>query len=98
MVKVLPSREDIEGILKRIKEPETGFSLWELGIVKAIDYIEDEKKLLIYVDFESRLPSCPACVGIAWNLQKGIAKRLFEEFSRYKGVKEIELRDAKALF
>lgn len=96
--KFLPSREDIESILRTVKEPETGLSLWDLGLVKAIDYIEAEKKLLIYVDFRSRLPSCPACVGIAWNLQRSVLENLFDEFYKYEGIKEIELRDVEVLY
>lgn len=89
----LPDRAAIEEILKETKEPETGLSIKELGLVKRIDYIEKEAKLIITVDFRRRNPSCLGCLPIAWHLQKSITDQLAERFLRYRSIKAVEFRD-----
>ncbi|BAT71482.1 conserved hypothetical protein [Thermosulfidibacter takaii ABI70S6] len=93
-MKNLPDEKDIIEILKSVKDPETSFSVYELGIVKHIDYIPEERKLLIHVDFKKRLPSCAACVTIAWVVQKGILDALAKEFMKYPGIEVVETREA----
>ncbi len=89
----VPDRAEIERILEEIKEPETGVSIKEMGIVKAVDYVPNSKRLVIYVDFKSRMPSCVACVPIAWKIQESIIRRLIEAFKRYEDVKEVVIKE-----
>lgn len=76
----MPSKEDIVAILKRVKDPEAEKSLFELALVHSIDLREDGT-LVINIDFKRRTPFCPACVPIAWLVQKGITDALAEEFA-----------------
>ncbi|MFB0521098.1 MAG: hypothetical protein ACETWD_06665 [Desulfatiglandales bacterium] len=90
---MVPEKEDIIRILGNIRDIETEMSVLDLGLIKSIDYIEGEQKLLINVDFRRRTPSCPACAPIAWLEQRKIMDELVEEFLRYEGIKKVEFVD-----
>ncbi len=90
----LPDREQIETILREVKDPETGLSVYELALVKGIDYFERDGRLVITVDFRRRNPSCIGCLPIAWHLQKAITDELAERFLKFDGVKSVEFREA----
>jgi metal-sulfur cluster biosynthetic enzyme len=90
---VLPEKEDIIRILNNIKDIETEMSVLDLGLIKSIDYIESEQKLLINVDFRKRTPSCRFCMPIAWLEQRKIMDELVEEFLLYEGITKVEFVD-----
>ena len=89
----IPKRSDIERILSEVKDPETGVSVKELGLIKAIDYFPEEKRLLIRVDFKRRTPSCPACASIAWLVQRKILDELYKEFIKFEGIEKVEFKE-----
>ncbi len=89
----LPTREEIITILQRLKDPETEESLFDLALVRHIDYREQDGTLVINIDFKGRMPSCPGCVPIAWLVQKGITDALVVEFLRYPAIKRVEFID-----
>ena len=41
-------RQKIDNILDRVKEPETGLSIAQLGLVERIRYNQDKKKLTVF--------------------------------------------------
>ena len=86
----LPSKDEIKDILEKVKDPETQKSVFELGLVKNVDYVEDEKKLIVRVDFLRRNPSCVGCLPIAWMVQKKITDDLYAQFSKYKYIDVVE--------
>ena len=86
------AKENIIEILKKIKDPESEQSLYDLQIVKHIDYKEEEKKLIITLDFNSRMPNCIGCKPIAWMLQKKIVEHLENEFFEFEEVKQIDFK------
>jgi len=90
---ILPDRKAIEAILKEVKDPETGLSVFELGLVKAVDYMEEQKRLIVTVDFRRRTPSCPGCLPIAWHLQGTIMDELSHLFMTYEGIESVEFRE-----
>jgi len=90
---MLPEKEDIIRILSNVKDVETEMSLSDLGLIKSIDYIEGEQKVLINVDFRKRTPSCLFCASIAWLEQKKIMDELIEEFLHYEGISKVEFVD-----
>ncbi len=57
--------EKIASILERVKDPESGLSVEEVGVVKRVRYNEEKKEMYIFTDFVSHLPGCLTCVGIA---------------------------------
>ncbi len=93
MVKDLPDKREITEILKNIKDPESGISIYELNLIKAIDYVEKERKLIIHIDFKRRTPSCPACASIAWLIQKRITDELTKSFLKYQKIETVEFRE-----
>ncbi len=86
----LPSKDEIKDILEKVKDPETQKSVFELGLVKNVDYVEDEKKLIVRVDFLRRNPSCVGCLPIAWMVQKKITDDLYAQFSKYNDIDVVE--------
>lgn len=93
MAKHLPDRADIEKILKEVKDPETGLTVLELGLVKAVDYIQNEKKVVVRMDFKRRTPSCPACASIAWVVQKKIVDEIAERLLSFEGIEKVEVKE-----
>ncbi len=74
-------QEKIEAVLDRVKDPESGYSLSELGIVERVRYNEEKKELYVFTDFLSHQPSCIACVGIASVVIAGLRRELVKELS-----------------
>ncbi len=87
----IPSEDEIVEILKEVIEPETELSVYELGLVKYIDYQEENKTLVIKCDFARRNPSCVGCVPIAWMLQKKVTDELSKRFMRFEGINSVEI-------
>ena len=79
-------------ILKKIKDPESEQSLYDLQIVKHIDYKEEEKELIITLDFNRRMPNCIGCKPVAWMVQKKIAEYLENDFFEFEEVKQIDFK------
>jgi metal-sulfur cluster biosynthetic enzyme len=88
--KSIPGKDDIYNILSTIKDPETQQSIFELGLVKSVDYVDKEKRLIVKVDFLRRNPSCVGCLPIAWMVQKKITDDLFKQFNKYKDIEVVE--------
>lgn len=81
----------IESVLDRVKDPESGYSLAQLGIVERVRYNEEKKALYVFTDFLSHQPSCMACVGIASVVINGIRRNLEEELRAAFPELEVEL-------
>lgn len=74
--------EKIASILERVKDPESGLSVEEVGVVKRVRYNEEKKEMYIVTDFVSHLPGCLTCVGIAMAVMSTIVRNLNEEFQK----------------
>jgi hypothetical protein len=72
-------KEKIDRVLDTVKEPETGLSMAQLGLVERIRYNEDKKKLTIY---SSNLKHNPhlCCTVLQGLLITGTLKALTEGF------------------
>ena len=90
---MIPGKEEIVSILKSIKDPETEISLFDLGLVKHIDFQESTEKMVINIDFRRRNPSCAGCIPIAWLVQKRITDELSSKLMEFSGVKSVEYVD-----
>ncbi len=86
----LPTKEEIVKILKEVKDPETEMSVFDLGLVKHVDYLEENKTLILKCDFLRRNPSCIGCLPIAWLVQKRITDDLSKKFLAYEGITAVE--------
>mgnify|MGYP000667708855 CR=1 FL=1 len=74
--------EKIASILKRVKDPESGLSVEELGVIRRVRYNEEKEEMYIFADFVSHLPGCLTCVGIARAIISTILRDLKEEFQK----------------
>lgn len=70
----------IDGVLERVKEPESGLSIAELGLVERLRYSEKSRKLVVFTNPINSPPGC--CVITAKLLQDATGKRLTEEFQK----------------
>ena len=78
-------KNKIDSVLDRVKDPESGMSISELGLVKKLRYSEKEKHLYVFTDFVRRQPGCLTCAAVASlvcsSIQKDLEKELKKEFS-----------------
>jgi metal-sulfur cluster biosynthetic enzyme len=79
MVPAMVSR--IEGVLNRVKDPESNLPVGRLGLVKRVRYSEAQKKLFIFADLYPHLPKCPACSAIALAVSSTLLRDLQREFA-----------------
>ena len=88
----LPSKEDIIKILKSVKDPESEMCVFELGLVKNVDYLQEKRTIVVRCDFLRRNPSCVGCLPIAWLIQKKITDDLSKKFLEYDDVDNVEFQ------
>ncbi len=88
----LPTKEEIVEILKKVKDPESEMSVFDLGLIKHVDYLEEKKTLIVSCDFLRRNPSCVGCLPIAWMVQKKITDDLSKEFLKYDDIDAVEFK------
>ena len=82
----LPSKEEIEAILKEVKDPETELSVLDQGLLRYVNYDNSAKTLKIKCDFLRRNFLCVGCLPIAWLIQKKIA----DELIKFDAIKSVE--------
>lgn len=73
-------KRKIDGVLERVKEPESGLSIAGLGLVERLRYSEKHRKLVVFTNPIKSPPGC--CVIMAKLLQDATGKRLTEEFKK----------------
>ncbi len=71
-------------ILRTIRDPELGVSLFDLGIVEGVDI--GERGVTVFVNFNRTLPHCKSCVPIAWMVIRAILRDM------EKALKDAELK------
>ncbi len=80
----------IDAVLERVKEPESGLSMAQLGLVQRLRYSEKHNKLAVFTT-----PMKPnhkyCCTVIQGLLIKGTLERLTEEFQKEFPDLQIEL-------
>lgn len=70
----------IDAVLDRVKDPESGYSVADLGVVTRLRYNDRENELYVFTDFGAHQPGCLTCVGIASMIRDTLERRLTEEF------------------
>ena len=74
-------KQKIDAVLDRVKEPVTGLSIAQLGLVKRLRYSESKKKLFVFFSaVNRRVPKC--CKIIQGLLLSDILNALTEEFTK----------------
>ncbi|HOK06084.1 MAG TPA: hypothetical protein P5269_01715 [Syntrophales bacterium] len=72
----------IEGVLDRVKDPESGLPVGALGFVRRLRYSEKEKILYVFLDTYGHLPKCITCAAVAKLVMEGIIRDLRTELER----------------
>lgn len=80
-------QEKIDHILDRIKDPESGLSIADLGLVRRVRVSDEHRYIYLDVPFDDHTPGCLTCAGIAMAIVASIRRDLKaafeEEFPEY---------------
>jgi metal-sulfur cluster biosynthetic enzyme len=74
-------KQKIEEVLDRVKEPETGLSIAQLGLVERLRYSKSKKKLSVILSALNR-GQHKCCMVIQGLLLSSILNSLTEEFKK----------------
>jgi len=74
-------KQKIDAVLDRVKEPETGLSIAQLGLVERLRYSEPKKKLFVILSDVNRSQH-KCCTIIQGLILSGILNALTEEFNK----------------
>lgn len=75
-------REELDGALQSVRDPESGYPIARLGVVERFRYNSEKEELYVFTTFSQHNPSCMACVGIAATVIGTIRRELQEELER----------------
>lgn len=70
----------IDAILQRVRDPESDLPLADLGLVRRVRFLDDDKLIYLDVPFDEHAPNCLTCAGIAMTLVMGIRRELTTAF------------------
>ena len=73
-------KQKIDGVLGRVKEPESGLSIAQLGLVERFRYSEKHKRLCVFTTPIKPTHGC--CIIMAKFLQSSTGKHLTEELQK----------------
>lgn len=83
--------EKIIELFKKVKDPETSNSIYDLNLVYG--YTAHEDSIDIFVNFQGNTPSCYFCKIIAWNIIEKISDDLIKTFKK-NGFNKIRILEA----
>ena len=69
-------------VLERIKDPESGLPLSQLGVVGRFRHSEEGRTIYVFTDFGDHRPGCLTCAGISMAIENTIERRLREELQK----------------
>lgn len=72
----------IDAVLEKIKDPESGLPVAQLGLVRRVRYSEKEKRFYIFTDAYRHLPHCVTCAAIAETIIATIVRDVTAEFQK----------------
>jgi metal-sulfur cluster biosynthetic enzyme len=70
----------VDAVLDRVRDPESGLSVAELGVVKKVRLSEKESTLYVFLDTYGHLPKCVTCAAIAQTVLAKIVRDLEDAF------------------
>ena len=73
-------KKTLQAALDRVKDPETGLSVAQLGLVQKIRYDKENKKLLVFLTFIRPGPVC--CSILSGMVLSTVKKNLQMELER----------------
>jgi metal-sulfur cluster biosynthetic enzyme len=72
----------IDAVLEKIKDPESGLPVAQLGLIRRVRYSEKDKRFYIFTDAYRHLPHCVTCAAIAQTIIATIARDVTAEFQK----------------
>jgi metal-sulfur cluster biosynthetic enzyme len=72
----------IDAVLEKIKDPESGLPVAQLGLVRRVRYSEKDKRFYIFTDAYRHLPHCVTCAAIAQTIIATIVRDVTAEFQK----------------
>jgi metal-sulfur cluster biosynthetic enzyme len=75
-------RRTIDGILARVKEPETLRSVGDLNLVKRVRYSANQHAFELFLDIATPRTSCIACGVVTTTIEQSIRRELKEAFQQ----------------
>jgi metal-sulfur cluster biosynthetic enzyme len=72
----------IDAVLEKIRDPESGLPVAQLGLVRRVRYSEKDRRLYIFTDAYRHLPHCVTCAAIAETIIATIARDITAEFQK----------------
>lgn len=73
-------QEKIEGVLKRVRDPESGLPISELNLVRRVRVSDEHAHIYLDVPFDQHSPGCLTCAGIAMTIVVGIKREMTTAF------------------
>ncbi|PKN35195.1 MAG: hypothetical protein CVU61_04280 [Deltaproteobacteria bacterium HGW-Deltaproteobacteria-19] len=70
----------VDAVLDRVRDPESGLPVSQLGIVKKVRLSEQSNTLYVFLDIYGHLPRCVTCAAIAETVLAGIVRDLEAAF------------------
>lgn len=72
----------IDETLDGVKDPESGLSIADLGLVRRVRVSDQGRIVYLDVPFDNHTPGCLACAGIAMTIVLGIRRDLKAAFEK----------------
>ena len=72
----------IDAVLEKIKDPESGLPVAQLGLIRRVRYSEKDKRFYIFTDAYRHLPHCVTCAAIAQTIIATIVRDVTAEFQK----------------
>jgi len=86
----------VDAILDRVRDPESGLPISQLGIVTKVRLSEQGKMLYIFLDTYGHMPNCVTCAAIAETILVGITRDLKAAFEEAFPGLEVQILPAGA--
>ncbi len=75
-------QEKFDRVLQDVKDPESNLPISDFGVVQKFRYNEEQRKIYVFVEFQSHRPACVTCVGISLAIENTIERLVKEELEK----------------
>ncbi|MGC9312585.1 MAG: hypothetical protein ACP5IA_07805 [Sediminispirochaetaceae bacterium] len=75
-------QEKFDQVLQDVRDPESNLPISDFGVVKKFRYNEEQRRIYVFVEFQSHRPACVTCVGISLAIENTIERKVKEELEK----------------
>jgi len=72
----------IGAVLEKVRDPESGLPVAQLGLIQRVRYSEKDRRLYIFTDAYRHLPHCVTCAAIAETIIATIVRDVTAELQK----------------